>query len=151
MLPAEEGGYVSRQVAVEVETLRTFKARVDGLLSDLDGSPASEKHISGQYLAGSHLGTGFAEASDLHAAYTTVHTNLRQLSGALAQQIEAMSITVDASMRGYSNVDEEQRRTLWRIRDATEAAYRPPAGADAGTTGTPSSTAPSPAATRGAF
>ena len=46
----------------------------------------------------------------------------------LADQIEAMSITVDASNRGYRNVDEDQLVALWQIRDQTDAAYQQKTG-----------------------
>ncbi|AXI79142.1 hypothetical protein [Peterkaempfera bronchialis] len=148
MMMADGGGYRalaasvgSKAFSTEVEHLQTFKDRVDQMLADLDDSAASPKRIADQQLTAGHLGSDFGEASDLMTAYTTVHTNLEQLSKTLADQIEAMSITVDASRRGYQNVDEDQLRMLWKIRDRTDASYKAKGLPD-----TPS-TAPSPAAT----
>jgi hypothetical protein len=145
------GGYGGLAAAVggqafsaEVETLKTFKNQVDDLLAELDDSPAAPQQIADQRLAGSHLGAGFGEASDLMRAYTTVHANLEQLSTTLANQIEAMSITIDANNRGYQNVDEDQVRALWKIRDQTDAAYQAQ-----GTPNLPGAAEqPSPSATR---
>jgi methyl-accepting chemotaxis protein len=131
-----------RAVSVEVEQLQTFKSRVDRMLADLDSSAASPKEIADQQLTADHLGSGFGEAGDLAKAYNTVHSNLQQLSKTLADQIEAMSITVDASNRGYQNVDEEQLHTLWTIHDRTDASYKAhgPAGSTGGPVSAPTTT-----------
>ncbi|WP_157876081.1 hypothetical protein [Peterkaempfera griseoplana] len=113
-------------VRVEVENLKDFKSKVDRMLQDLEGSSASHSQISEQRLSHGHLGAGFGEATDLLAAYNNVHTNLETLSQTLAQQIEAMSITIDVSTKGYQNVEETRVAELWKIRDRTEAAQQPP-------------------------
>lgn len=120
-------------VRVEVDNLKTFKAKVDAMLQDLEGSPASQQQISEQRLTHGHLGDGFGEASDLLTAYNTVHSNLEKLSQTLAQQIEAMSITIDVSSKGYQNVEESRVAELWKIRDQTEAAQQPPQAPSTGT------------------
>ncbi|MCD0483940.1 hypothetical protein LO771_16445 [Streptacidiphilus sp. ASG 303] len=147
MLIADGGGgmpglaaAVGRQAfTAEVENLKTFKSKVDQMLQDLEGSAASQKQISDQRLASGHLGTGFGEAEDLFSAYAKVHDNLETLSKTLSQQIEAMSITVDVSTKGYQNVEESRLAELWKIRDQAEAAQKPPAAGGA----------PAPAASQG--
>ena len=128
-MAGDGGGYSALAASVggqafsaEVDNLKTFKTRVDQMLDDLEGSPASQKQIAEQKLGADHLGTGFGEASDLLAAYHTVHANLETLSKTLSQQIEAMSITLDVSTKGYRSVEESRLDELWKIRDETEAA-----------------------------
>ncbi|MFJ6212626.1 hypothetical protein ACIQGZ_04730 [Streptomyces sp. NPDC092296] len=140
MMAAEGGGYGVLAASVggqafsaEVDNLKTFKAKVDRMLQDLEGSPASHKQIAEQRLGSGHLGSGFGEAADLLAAYNTVHSNLETLSQTLSQQIEAMSITVDVSTQGYQNVEESRLAELWKIRDQTEAAQQPPQAPSTGT------------------
>lgn len=127
----------------ELETLTTFKNRIDAMLKDLDGSDASPKKIGQDRLQASHLGTGFGESSQLMSTYNHVHDRLETLSQLLADQIEAMSISVTGARDGYANVDEEQRRRMWAIYDTTDKDYDPKLDPNApkGTDGsTPSST-----------
>jgi hypothetical protein len=134
MLVADGGGFSTLATSVgakaftaEVDNLKTFRSRVDQMLQDLEGSPASQRQIAEQRLNAGHLGSGFGEAEDLLATYNAVHANLEQLSTTLSQQIEAMSITMDVSTKGYQSVEESRVEELWKIRDRTEATYKPPA------------------------
>lgn len=120
---AGDGG--SAGTNVKLETLTTFKARIDEMLKDLDSSDASPKKIGDDKLQAAHLGTGFGESSALMGAYNHVHERLETLSKLLADQIEAMSITVYGAHVGYGNVDEEQRRRMWAIYDTTDKNYDP--------------------------
>jgi hypothetical protein len=112
-------------VKAELETLTTFKNRIDDMLKDLDSSDAAPKKIGEDRLQAGHLGTGFGESSKLMSAYSHVHDRLHTLSGLLADQIEAMSISVTGARDGYANVDEEQRRRMWAIYDTTDKDYNP--------------------------
>lgn len=112
-------------VKAELETLTTFKNRIDAMLKDLDGSDASPEKVRQDRLQASHLGTGFGEADTLMKTYSHVHDRLETLSQLLADQIEAMSISVTGARDGYSNVDEEQRRRMWAIHDTTDKDYDP--------------------------
>jgi hypothetical protein len=108
-----------------METLTTFKNRVDAMLKDLDTSDAAPKKIGEDRLQQDHLGTGFGESSRLMTTYNHVHDRLETLSQLLADQIEAMSISVTGARDGYSHVDEEQRRRMWAIYDTTDKYYDP--------------------------
>ncbi|MCU7824621.1 hypothetical protein [Kitasatospora sp. DSM 101779] len=109
-------GQVGAQaVKVEVENLQTFKNKVDAILKDLDGSPASHGEVSQQQLQSWQLGQNFGQAGSLMSAYATVHANLEQLSRTLSLQIEAMSASIDMAARGYANSDEEQRQKFQTI------------------------------------
>ena len=64
-------------VKVEVENLKTFKSRVDAILKDLDGSPASHGEVSQQQLQSWQLGQNFGQAGDYYRALSaTGKTNL---------------------------------------------------------------------------
>ncbi|MEV6205960.1 hypothetical protein [Kitasatospora sp. NPDC051914] len=109
-------GQVGAQaVKVEVENLQTFKNKVDAILKDLDGSPASHGEVSQQQLQSWQLGQNFGQAGSLMSAYATVHANLEQLSKTLSMQIEAMGASIDMAARGYENSDEEQRQKFQSI------------------------------------
>ncbi|MFD7644147.1 hypothetical protein ACFV4P_26270 [Kitasatospora sp. NPDC059795] len=95
-------------VQVEVENLQTFKNKVDQILRELDGSPASHGEVSQQQLTAGQLGQDFGQAGDLMTAYNTVHGNLEQLSQTLAAQIAAMSASIGKAAGTYSSADAEQ-------------------------------------------
>ena len=124
---ADGGGSVATpsEVSVEIETLTTFRNRVDGMLASLDASPAAAQQIGAQQLTSADLGTGFAEAEDLLGRYQQVHQQLQTLSTTLSNQINAMSITLEVSQLGYQNVEASQVSTLWTIQAQTAAAMPP--------------------------
>lgn len=114
------------QMQVELETLKSFRDRVDGLLASLDAGPAAPKQIAGQTLEPAYLGSGFGEISDLVGTYTQVHAQLQGLSQTLSDQINAMSITIQVSQVGYQNVEADQVDALWAIQGRTQQSVRPP-------------------------
>lgn len=122
MLPADMVGGVSaaRAVNLEVtgEALSTFVKRVDGILSDLEGSPGNPKRVGAQTIKpGSLAGnpSAFPEAQDLYVQYNQVHEKLTSLSRTLHLQIEAIGIAVKGAHVGFDNLEEEQRRRFWAI------------------------------------
>ncbi|NUP37560.1 MAG: hypothetical protein HOY76_11240 [Streptomyces sp.] len=136
--PFEGGG----SLHVALEDLRTFKTRVDGLLGELDASGAAPARIGEHRVSPAQFGRGFGEAGDLTKAYTTVHGRLEQLSRTLADQIEAMSLSLHIGHSTFRNVDLGTQRKLLDLNDRIiEAAYASAAkpatasrgsGADAG-------------------
>ena len=119
-------------LSANLETLETFKRRVDLLLADLADSAASPHAMGEGALKASYFGTGFAEADSLYAAYTEVHDRLKQLSRTAADQIEAMSLLVRMAKNDYQNVDADEAARLWAIRRDTEKHFES-AGQDRGT------------------
>lgn len=122
MLPADMVGGVSaaRAVNLEVtgEALSTFVKRVDGILSDLEGSPGNPTRVGAQTIKpGSLAGnpSAFPEAQDLYVQYNQVHEKLTSLSRTLHLQIEAIGIAVKGAHVGFDNLEEEQRRRFWAI------------------------------------
>nr|WP_055694473.1 hypothetical protein [Streptomyces prasinopilosus] len=122
MLPADMVGGVStaRAMNLEVtgEALSTFVKRVDGILSDLEGSPGNPRRVGSQTIKpGSLAGnpSAFPEAQDLYVQYNQVHEKLTSLSRALHLQIEAIGIAVKGAHVGFDNLEEEQRRRFWAI------------------------------------
>jgi len=117
-------------VKVELDTLKTFRDRVDTLLESLDGSAASPTQISHQTLEAQHLGSvvanGFTEVNDLTAMYKSVQGQLQDLSKTLSDQINAMSITIQVSQVGYQNVEADQVDALWAIQTRTQKQVAPP-------------------------
>jgi hypothetical protein len=122
-------------LATELNTLTTFRDRVDSLLTSLTASPASSTSMGRQQLDMNSLGTtvftadgkmGFDEVIDLFSTYSTVQEQLQKLSQTLTDQINAMSITVQISQVGYNNVEATQVDALWKIQQQTTADVPPP-------------------------
>ena len=107
-------------VRVQMETLKTFKSRIDGVLSTLESSAAAPKTVGNDRVAVGHLGNGFAEADSLFATYSYVHDQLETFSGLLSDQIQAMQIAVEGARVGYDHVDLEQREHVWAIHRRTQ-------------------------------
>jgi hypothetical protein len=105
-----------------VDTLKTFRDRVDGLLKSLDAGAGSAKSISAQVMAAGHPGTGFGEVDALVARYQETHAKLAELSQTLSSTIDAMTISIDVARLGYENVDKEQIARLWSLHDQEAAA-----------------------------
>ncbi|MEC4017137.1 hypothetical protein [Streptomyces sp. H27-D2] len=132
-------------LTVELETLKKFKGRVDGLLTKLDGSHAAPTRIAEERLTAAHLGTGFGEATTLHSTYEHVHGELETFSRLLSDQIEAMGTAVHGARVGYENVDYEHRDRMWAIQTAAEKHYDPkhdPHAPKGGTHGASNQSAP---------
>ncbi|MFE2287312.1 hypothetical protein ACFXDJ_24465 [Streptomyces sp. NPDC059443] len=110
---------------VEYESMTAYKKRVDGLLSKLNESPASDKKLADGTLPADSLGEGFDEAKRLFTAYTNVHTQLLTLSKGLADQIEALGIAIQTSGRGFGDVDDDTKRRMLAISKQADANYVP--------------------------
>ncbi|MFG1809908.1 hypothetical protein [Streptomyces sp. NPDC049040] len=117
------GGGGSLHVALE--DLRSFKTRVDGLLDELDGSVVAPKKIGQERVKSAQIGSGFGEANDLMKAYNYVHNQLEQLSLTLANQIEAMSLSLHIGHSTFKNVDLGTQRKLLDLNDQIVQAYDP--------------------------
>lgn len=110
---------------VALEDLRSFKTRVDGLLDELDGSVAAPTKIGQEPVKAAQIGSGFGEASDLMKAYSFVHGQLAQLSQSLANQIEAMSLSLHIGHSTFVNVDLGTQLKLLDLNDQIVQAYDP--------------------------
>ena len=112
------------RLAYEVATLRKFKQRVDTLREGL--AFADPKVMNAGEIPASDYGVGFAEADALAHLYRTVLAELETFSRTFAEQIEALSLAIDFSERGYSGVDEEAQRRMRAIQQRTNELYRDP-------------------------
>ncbi|MCC5478609.1 hypothetical protein ACFV2N_34170 [Streptomyces sp. NPDC059680] len=114
MLPDGGGSDLRRGL----EALQTFKSRVDALLDTFERSPGDPKKVGMHTLSlTSFCGTGqFAEATDLHSHYQTVHEQITSLSQTLKLQIEAMQIAVHGADIGYDKLEDDLRRRFHEIR-----------------------------------
>ncbi|MFI5616928.1 hypothetical protein [Streptomyces sp. NPDC051567] len=115
----------AKALEVEFESLTGYKKLVDDLLKKLDGSEADQTKLAHGTLAATDLGTGFAEADALFTAYSTVHTQLQNLSKGLAGQIEALGIAIMTAGRGFNGVDEDVQRRMQFIAAQAMKDYVP--------------------------
>ncbi|WP_405941766.1 hypothetical protein [Streptomyces sp. NBC_00207] len=105
-------GATAAALRVQYDDLKSYQGLVDGLLTKLQESSAHHGKLADGTLPTSALGKGFAQAEKLYNAYTTVHTELQNLSKGLAVQIEALGIAIQSAGGGYSEVDEETKRRM---------------------------------------
>ncbi|MFF3017443.1 DUF2563 family protein [Streptomyces sp. NPDC057939] len=115
----------ARALEVEYASMTGYRKLVDALLEELDGSEAADGRLAHGALARGALGGGFAEADSLFRAYSTVHTELRSLSRALAAQIEALGIAIRTAGKGYGDVDEDTRQRMRALVGQSKRDYVP--------------------------
>ncbi|MFF2039999.1 hypothetical protein ACFVVX_06215 [Kitasatospora sp. NPDC058170] len=117
----------SKNVQIELETLTAFKKKVDALLASLEGSDAAKDKIAEQRLSAGNLGTGFAESTDLMAAYDKTHAAIAQLSKSFAEQIAKMSEAVAQTAVNYGSNEEHQTAASKAVAK-NAGTYTPSAG-----------------------
>ncbi|GAB2780758.1 hypothetical protein [Streptomyces daliensis] len=108
-----------------LESLQGFKKRVDRLLDELKESEAEPTRIGRDRIAPNNLGTGFGEAHGLYTAYETVHDQLETLSRLLSGQIDGLTIAMQHSHRGYTDIDLDTQRRMWQIQSDLQRHYDP--------------------------
>ncbi|MFD0064803.1 hypothetical protein ACFRAI_23060 [Streptomyces sp. NPDC056637] len=114
------------EVVTELESFTKFQQRVDQLIKDLKGSDAGPQKIGQEPLNRHQFGGGdggFKEASGLYSSYSTVMSELENLSKLLSDSIEGMGIAVLASHKGYANIDDDIRRRMQAISAETTRHY----------------------------
>ncbi|MER5558197.1 hypothetical protein ABT071_06225 [Streptomyces sp. NPDC002506] len=118
-----------------LEALKTFKGRVDTVLTTFEDSHGSPTKLASQQIPRASFSAGgaaFPEADGLHTQYHRAHEHLTSLSKSLGLQIEAMGIAVHGADVGFDNLDEETRQRFWAIQSKidydADAAQRAKAG-----------------------
>ncbi|MGK5496830.1 hypothetical protein [Streptomyces sp. URMC 125] len=109
-----------KDLSYEAESLASFKGRIDTILRELEGSPASHRQISSQDITPDAYGTGFSAAADLSSLYDKVHTRLQDLSRLFGDQLEALGIATQIVDKGYQNLEADQVRRYQTIQERVE-------------------------------
>ncbi|MEV7088733.1 hypothetical protein AB0O07_23085 [Streptomyces sp. NPDC093085] len=129
-LPTQTG---NADVDVDETELKTFKKEVDELLTKLEESEAAPKKVGGVRMVQSHLGTAALRESEyLYGTYQVVHDELENLSKMLAMQIEGLSVGLDASRKGYENMNEDVRSRMLLLAKEAGTEYDEPAAQQSG-------------------
>ncbi|MEU1131099.1 hypothetical protein ABZ383_14755 [Streptomyces sp. NPDC005900] len=133
MLPTDGHGGAAPSSGADVrrglEALKTFRRRIDTLLTEFEGSAGSASKVGSQRVARtsfSGTGSAFPEADGLYSQYDQVHERLTSLSKMLGHQIEAMGIAVHGADVGFDNLEDDLRRRFWTIQtkvDRDHAAF----------------------------
>ncbi|MFE2045087.1 hypothetical protein ACFXAZ_30080 [Streptomyces sp. NPDC059477] len=113
-------------IVTEFTSFTEFKRRVDELIRDLKESPAGPGQVGEEPLSRVQFGGGdgqWAEATGLFSSYETVIGELESLSRLLSGSIEGMGIAVQASHKGYENLDLDVRDRMAAISAETTEHY----------------------------
>ncbi|AIS00274.1 hypothetical protein [Streptomyces glaucescens] len=143
MLPSDGGGTGSpwlsgvfdtardavQDLSTELSSFTTFRKRVDELVRDLKESQAGPTRVGREQLGRGKFGGGdgsWTEAAGLYTSYEKVITDLENFSELLSDCMEAMSIAVLASHKGYENIDVDVRDRMAAITAETTEHYGGP-------------------------
>ncbi|WP_399930406.1 hypothetical protein [Streptomyces kanamyceticus] len=108
--------------------MKTFRRRVNTLLTEFEGSAAGPGKVGSQKIsraAFSGGGSSFPEADGLYAEYDQVHERLTSLSKMLGHQIEAMGIAVHGADVGFDNLEDDLRQRFWAIQTKVDREQVP--------------------------
>ncbi|MBZ4321983.1 hypothetical protein [Streptomyces huiliensis] len=119
------GMFTAAKLKVELDTLKTFKGRVDEALIKLGDSEAAPTRMASATLDPGHLGRNFKAVDALYGAYRDVHEDLTALSRLLADQIEALSVAVRGMHNDYQETDERHRARMWAVQQELLKHYDP--------------------------
>ncbi|MBM7171065.1 hypothetical protein JQK87_22220 [Streptomyces sp. G44] len=122
MLPTDGHGGTSPPSGADLkrglEALKTFRRRINTLLTEFEGSAGSASKVGTQKVSRtsfSGTGSAFPEADGLYSQYDQVHERLTSLSKMLGDQIEAMGIAVHGADIGFDNLEDDLRQRFWTI------------------------------------
>ncbi|MEV8454231.1 hypothetical protein AB0467_16060 [Streptomyces sp. NPDC052095] len=110
------------------------------VLADLEGSAAGKSNVAAQTVSRASLSgqnACFAEADGLYTQYNRVHEELLSLSKLLGDQIEYLSLGVQAAAVGFDNVDDDVRRRFYEIQARLDMEQEKAHGENAHKTGRP--------------
>ncbi len=118
MLSAGRAWGCQADVRRGLEALKTFRQRINTLLTEFEGSAGGSAKVGAQKVSRasfSGAGSAFPEADGLYAEYDQVHERLTSLSKMLGDQIDAMGIAVHGADVGFDNLEEDLRQRFWAI------------------------------------
>lgn len=132
MLPTDGHGGAAPSSDADVkrglEALKTFRRRINTLLTEFEGSAGGSSEVVTQKVSRasfSGAGSAFPEADGLYSQYDQVHERLTSLSKMLGEQIDAMGIAVHGADVGFDNLDEDLRQRFWAIQTKVDREQIP--------------------------
>ncbi|MEV5724717.1 hypothetical protein ACFV83_04485 [Streptomyces pharetrae] len=118
-----------QDLSTELSSFTKFRQRVDELVRDLKESQAGPTKVGQEQLVRQKFGGGdgsWTEAAGLYTSYEKVIADLESFSKLLSDCMEAMSIAVLASHKGYENIDVDVRNRMAAITAETTEHYGGP-------------------------
>lgn len=115
--PGSGGG---GELQVGEGTLQNLKKQLDEILSEVRGTPATQKEIQASAVGKSSYGD-FPGAQQLAEHQAKAQEKLEAFSRIFGEQIEALSISAQIAERGYENVEAE---AVERLRAIQQNALR---------------------------
>ncbi|MCK1797192.1 hypothetical protein MTQ01_14415 [Streptomyces sp. XM4193] len=121
-LPTADGDLV-----LDSETLTRLRKQVDLVANELRDSSASEAKVRQQIVArDAYGGANLAHADDLSKAYDKARVELERYVRIFSEQIEALSLVVEMSKKGFDNAEEEQIARFHKLQENAREHYRTP-------------------------
>ncbi|MFE9336968.1 hypothetical protein [Streptomyces sp. NPDC007063] len=121
--PSQGGQELERRA----EALKKLKKRIDGVIAELDTSPAAKHKVSSRRVTRKSLSgesIHYVEADDLFAKCSEVHETLTLLSSTLRDQIDATGIAIKGCDQGFDALEEDEKRRFWQIQAQAQAAEK---------------------------
>jgi hypothetical protein len=105
------------------ESLLGFKKAVLRHRDTLHDSDAGPRGADDDRIPAEAVGTGFAEATELHLAYAEFHADLTDGCALLIGQMDSLNTAVDGAHSGYADVDFATRQAMWAVRAKASQHY----------------------------
>lgn len=119
-LPAGDGDLV-----INADSLAALRKQVDAVARELRDSSASEAKVREQVVnRDAYGGTALAQADDLSKAYDQARVELERYVRIFGEQIEALSLVVEMSQKGFDNAEAEQIARFHQLQQNAQRHYQ---------------------------
>lgn len=117
----------SGDLVVSEESLAALRKRVGEVLRELQGSSAADSNVRQQVIGrDAYSGPGLSVADELSKQYDRSRTELERFTRIFGEQIEALSLVIQMSEKGFANVEAEQRARFHQLQENANRYYKAP-------------------------
>lgn len=110
---------------LSTESLAALRKQVDAVARELRDSSASEAKVREQIVSrDAYGGAGLAPADDLSKAYDKARVELERYVRIFGEQLEALSLVVDMSEKGFANAEAEQVARFHQLQQNAQRYYQ---------------------------
>lgn len=114
-------------LVVSEESLAALRKRVQAVLRELQSSSAADSNVRQQVISrDAYSGPGLAIADELSKQYDRSRTELERFTRIFGEQLEALSLIIQMSEKGFANVEAEQRARFHQLQENAQRYYKAP-------------------------